>query len=60
MLKPIIDRKEKARSIRSPGCRGATLLIKTREGQDLSIEYSLISALMVALMQCWLTSIVKF
>ena len=40
MLKPIIERKEKSKSIRSPGWRGSTLSIKTREGQDLEINYS--------------------
>ena len=40
VLKPVIERKEKAKSIRSPGWRGSTLSVKTREGQDLSIEYS--------------------
>ena len=40
VLKPIIERKEKAKSIRSPGWRGSTLSVKTREGKDLSIEYS--------------------
>lgn len=40
VLQPIIKRKEKAKSIRSPGWRGSTLSVKTREGQDLSIEYS--------------------
>ncbi|MBD2107038.1 Mu transposase C-terminal domain-containing protein [Nodosilinea sp. FACHB-13] len=40
VLQPIIERKEKAKSIRSPGWRGSTLSVTTREGQDLSIEYS--------------------
>lgn len=40
VLKPIIERKEKAKSIRSPGWRGSTLSVKTREGQNLSVEYS--------------------
>jgi putative transposase len=40
ILKPIIDRKEKAKSIRSPGWRGSTLSVKTRDGEDLGIEYS--------------------
>ena len=40
VLKPIIERKEKAKTIRSPGWRGSTLSVKTREGQDLSVEYS--------------------
>jgi putative transposase len=40
ILQPIIDRKKQAKSIRSPGWRGSTLSVKTREGQDLSVEYS--------------------
>ncbi|MBT9314364.1 DDE-type integrase/transposase/recombinase [Leptothoe spongobia TAU-MAC 1115] len=40
ILQPIIERKEKAKSIRSPGWQGSTLSVKTRTGQDLSIEYS--------------------
>lgn len=40
VLKPVIERKEKARSIRSPGWKGTTLSVKTREGNDLSIDYS--------------------
>lgn len=40
VLKPIIERKEKAKSIRSPGWRGSTLSVKNREGKDLPIEYS--------------------
>ncbi|MFQ4138992.1 Mu transposase C-terminal domain-containing protein [Nodosilinea sp. PGN35] len=40
VLKPIIERREKAKSIRSPGWRGSTLSVKTREGQDLSVDYS--------------------
>jgi len=40
VLKPIIERKEKAKSIRSPGWRGSTLSVKIREGQDLSADYS--------------------
>ena len=40
MLKPIIGRKKKIKSIRSPGWRGSTLSVKTRMGQDLSVEYS--------------------
>lgn len=40
VLKPVLERKEKAKSIRSPGWRGSTLSVKTRDGEDLVIEYS--------------------
>jgi putative transposase len=40
ILQPIIDRQEKAKSIRSPGWRGERLSVKTRDGLDLPIEYS--------------------
>lgn len=40
VLEPIIERQEKVRSIRSPGWRGSTLSVKTRQGQDISVEYS--------------------
>jgi putative transposase len=40
VLAPILEQKEKAKSIRSPGWRGTTLSLKTREGQDLSVDYS--------------------
>jgi len=40
VLAPILEQKEKAKSIRSPGWRGTTLSVKTREGQDLSVDYS--------------------
>lgn len=40
VLKPIIERKEKTKSVRSPGWRGSTLSVKTRGGEDLGIEYS--------------------
>lgn len=40
VLQPIIERKQQAKSIRSPGWRGSTLSVKTREGKDLSVEYS--------------------
>ena len=40
VLKPLIERKEQAKSIRSPGWRGTQLSVKTRAGQDLSVEYS--------------------
>lgn len=41
VLKPLIDKKKQTKSIRSPGWRGGTQLsVKTRLGQDLSVEYS--------------------
>jgi putative transposase len=40
ILQPIIDRQEKAKSIRSPGWRGERLSVKTRDGMDLTIEHS--------------------
>ncbi|MBT9313803.1 DDE-type integrase/transposase/recombinase [Leptothoe kymatousa TAU-MAC 1615] len=40
VIKPIIERKEKTKSIRSPGWQGSTLAVKTRSGQDLSVEHS--------------------
>ncbi|MDJ0745370.1 MAG: helix-turn-helix domain-containing protein [Xenococcaceae cyanobacterium MO_167.B27] len=40
VLKPLIDKKKQAKSIRSPGWRGTQLSVKTRAGQDLSVEYS--------------------
>jgi putative transposase len=40
ILQPIIDRQEKAKSIRSPGWRGERLSVKTRDGLDLTIEHS--------------------
>ncbi|WNZ47518.1 Mu transposase C-terminal domain-containing protein [Leptolyngbya boryana CZ1] len=40
VLKPIIERQEKAKSIRSPGWRGSTLSVKTRQGEDIPVEYS--------------------
>lgn len=40
ILQPVIEKQEKAKSIRSPGWRGSRLSVKTREGKDLTIEYS--------------------
>jgi putative transposase len=40
VLKPLIDKEEKAKSIRSPGWRGSRLSVKTRDGKDLQVEYS--------------------
>jgi putative transposase len=36
VLAPIIERQEKAKSIRSPGWQGTTLSMKTRQGEELS------------------------
>ncbi|MBX9254990.1 Mu transposase C-terminal domain-containing protein [Desmonostoc muscorum CCALA 125] len=40
ILQPLIEKQEKAKSFRSPGWRGSRLAIKTRDGKDLSIDYS--------------------
>lgn len=40
VLEPILEKQEKTKSIRSPGWRGTTLSVKTREGKDLSVDYS--------------------
>ncbi|WP_246163043.1 MULTISPECIES: helix-turn-helix domain-containing protein [Brasilonema] len=40
VLKPLIDKEEKAKSIRSPGWRGSRLSVKTRDGKDLQVEHS--------------------
>jgi len=40
VLAPIQEKQEKTKSIRSPGWRGTTLSVKTREGKDLSVDYS--------------------
>ncbi|QIR41638.1 DDE-type integrase/transposase/recombinase [Tolypothrix sp. PCC 7910] len=40
ILEPVIEKQEKAKSIRSPGWRGSRLSLKTREGKDLTVEYS--------------------
>lgn len=40
VLKPLIERQEKAKSIRSPGWRGSRLVLKTRDGKELQVEYS--------------------
>lgn len=40
ILRPLIEKKEQAKSIRSPGWRGSQLTVKTRVGQDLSPDYS--------------------
>ncbi|WP_013324725.1 Mu transposase C-terminal domain-containing protein [Gloeothece verrucosa] len=40
VLQPLIEKQDKKKSIRSPGWRGTQLSVKTRAGQDLSVEYS--------------------
>ncbi|WP_371819394.1 helix-turn-helix domain-containing protein [Tolypothrix sp. PCC 7910] len=40
VLQPLIEKQEKAKSIRSPGWRGSRLSVKTRDGKDLTVEYS--------------------
>ena len=40
VLKPLIEKKKQKKNIRSPGWRGTQLSVKTRAGQDLSVEYS--------------------
>ncbi len=40
VLKPIQEKQQKAKSIRTPGWRGSTLSVKTRDGDDLDISYS--------------------
>ncbi|WP_228036771.1 Mu transposase C-terminal domain-containing protein [Cuspidothrix issatschenkoi] len=40
ILEPVIEKQEKAKSIRTPGWRGSRLSLKTRDGLDLSVEYS--------------------
>jgi putative transposase len=40
ILNPVIEKQEKAKSIRSPGWRGSHLSVKTRDGADLAVEYS--------------------
>ncbi|MCF4967845.1 transposase [Nostoc sp. CMAA1605] len=40
ILEPVIEKQEKAKSIRSPGWRGSRLSVKTRDGKDLTVEYS--------------------
>jgi putative transposase len=40
VLKPIVEKQEKVSSLRSPGWRGSTLSVKTREGKDISVAYS--------------------
>jgi putative transposase len=40
VLKPLQEEEAKAKSIRTPGWRGSTLSVKTRDGDDLEISYS--------------------
>ncbi|PSB32837.1 Mu transposase C-terminal domain-containing protein [Chlorogloea sp. CCALA 695] len=40
VLQPIIEKQDKTQSVRSRGWRGSRLSVKTRDGQDLSVEYS--------------------
>lgn len=40
ILQPIIERQEQQASVRSRGWRGSRLSVKTRDGKDLSVEYS--------------------
>jgi putative transposase len=40
VLKPLQEKEAKAKSIRTPGWRGSTLSVKTRDGDDLEISYS--------------------
>jgi putative transposase len=40
VLQPIIDAQEQKKSVRSPGWRGSMLSVKTRTGEDISVEYS--------------------
>ncbi|MEO1431902.1 MAG: Mu transposase C-terminal domain-containing protein [Cyanobacteria bacterium J06633_8] len=40
ILQPLIDKQEQVKSVRSPGWRGSRLSVKTRDGNDLQVEYS--------------------
>jgi putative transposase len=40
LLAPIIERRAQKKSLRSPGWQGSRLVLKTRDGQDLAVEYS--------------------
>lgn len=40
VLQPIIDAQEQKKGVRSPGWRGSMLSVKTRTGEDISVEYS--------------------
>jgi putative transposase len=40
VLQPIIEQQEQKASVRSRGWRGSQLSVKTRDGKDLTVEYS--------------------
>lgn len=40
IIQPVIEAQEQKQKIRSPGWRGSQLSLKTRSGQDLSVEHS--------------------
>ncbi len=40
VLQPIIEQQEQKANVRSRGWRGTRLSVKTRDGKDLSVEYS--------------------
>lgn len=40
ILQPIIEKQEQTQSVRNRGWKGSRLSVKTRAGQDLSVEYS--------------------
>ncbi|MEG5018119.1 MULTISPECIES: Mu transposase C-terminal domain-containing protein [unclassified Microcoleus] len=40
VLQPIIEKQEQTQTVRSKGWRGSRLSVKTRDGKDLSVEYS--------------------
>jgi putative transposase len=40
LLNPIIEEKERRKSIRSPGWHGSKLVLPTRDGQTIDVEYS--------------------
>ncbi|MFQ4144590.1 Mu transposase C-terminal domain-containing protein [Chlorogloeopsis sp. ULAP02] len=40
ILQPLIEKQEKAKSVRSAGWRGSRLAMKTRDGKDLTVDYS--------------------
>ncbi|MCE2697504.1 MAG: hypothetical protein PX483_02370 [Nostocales cyanobacterium LE14-WE4] len=40
VLQPIIEEQEQKASVRNRGWRGSRLSLKTRDGLDLSVEYS--------------------
>ena len=40
LLTPIIESNKQKKSLRSPGWQGSRLVLKTRDGRDLAVEYS--------------------